>query len=260
MGENSKHYYDFEGGKRFGATPSVAKKERLLASVNEQFGVLAKPGLSIWLENELCKAAHTNRPFDGEDVQSYTRRLKAARYQGNTAASLGTAIHEQIENCLRGQNLGSVPAELKKYVTPAVNYATEKKFVIDALEKVVVCKEHAFAGTADCIGKTKDGLPFVLDWKSKKTYPGRSMKPYDENRWQLSCYCVAEYGEQAVLDHKIWAVNCFISTTETDGDGLARFESFSYPPEEVAKAWETAKLIFEIYRKVTGHDPREVPA
>ena len=253
---SEKHYYGPDGGKHFGASLSVAKKDGLLASVNEQFGILAKPGLNVWLENELCKAAHELRPTNNEAVTDYTKRLKAARWKSNTAASLGTAIHEQIENCLRGVSIDKVPTDLRKYVDPAINYVNAKGFIIDHLEKVVVCMAHGFAGTADCIGKTKDGKKFVLDWKSKKTTPGRSAKPYDENRWQLSAYCVGHYGEEAVLNQEVWAVNCFISTTEVGPDGLARFESFSYKPDEVAKAWETAKLIFELYRKVTGHDPR----
>ena len=117
--------------------------------------------------------------------------------------------------------------------------------------------EHGFAGTADCIGHSKDGTPFILDWKSKKTVPGKTIQPYPENRWQLASYAVAAYGEDRVLNGEIWGCNAFISTTEFGDDGIARFEAFSHNPETMAEAWETAKTLFDLHRKITGYDPRK---
>ncbi len=51
-------------------------------------------------------------------------------------------------------------------------------------------------------------------------------------------------------------VNLFISSNERGDDDLARFEAHSYRPEEVAEAWKTAKLLFELHRKVQNYDPR----
>ena len=255
---NMAHFYDGKTGEsRFDATPSQAKAEGLLYSVSEMFKLLAKPGLEVWKDNELAKAAFNEPPYEGEDIKDFTRRIKAARYR-NTGrpAELGTLIHDGIETVLRGGSVDQVPEGLRKYVEPAATYFKEKAFVADHIEKIVVSLEHGFAGTADCIGQSEGGIPFILDWKSKKTIPGKTVQPYPENRWQLSAYAVAHYGEDRVLNGEIWGCNAFISTTEFGDDGLSRFEAFSYDPETMAEAWETAKTLFDLHRKVTGYDPR----
>ena len=251
------HYYDYPTREsRFDATLSVAKKENLLASVSEQMKIIAKPGLSVWLDNKLAEACYNQPPIQHESLKDFTKRVKGLRYQstGNPAA-LGTEIHKQIEVILKGGSIDDVPDQYKKYVAPAADYIAEKGFIVEAIEQIVVNKEYKFAGTVDFIGKSKNGTPFILDWKSKKTQKGKKIQPYDENRWQLAAYAVAHYGEDRVNNHEIWAANCFVSTTEFGEDGNSRFEAFSYNPQTLAEDWKTAKLIFSLYRKVTGHDP-----
>ena len=252
------HIYSKEGTPHFDLKPAQAKKLGYLFSVSEQFGLLAKPGLQAWKENKLAEAAYSAPPMEGESEKDFTRRIKEARYQNTSGpANLGSSIHEQIEEVLQGKPLSSVPPSLLKYVTPAVTYFKDKGFKIDALEKIVVSVEHTFAGTADCIGTTSAGLPFIMDWKSRKTTPGK-ITPYPENLWQIAAYAVAAYGEDRVVGEEIWGVNCFISTSEVGEDGLARFESHSYEPKAVASGWETAKVLFDLYRRTTGYDPRTI--
>lgn len=253
------HFYDGQKGvSRFDATPSQAKAEGLLYSVNEMFKMLAKPGLEIWKDNELAKAAFNEPPYAGEDLKGFTKRIKAARYRNTSgAAELGTDIHNSIEKVLSGAPIESVPEHLKKYVVPAATYFEAKGFVADHIEKIVVSMEHGFAGTADCIGHAVGGTPFVLDWKSKKTVPGKTIQPYPENRWQLASYAVAHYGEDRVLDGEIWGCNAFISTTEFGEDGFSRFEAFSHNPETMAEAWKTAKALFALHRLINDYDPRK---
>ena len=94
------------------------------------------------------------------------------------------------------------------------------------------------------------------------------MEVQEEFPWQINgtlprkqvaacAYCVSVFGEDRVNNHEIWAANAFISTTEVV-DGLARFEVFSYKPEEVAANWRVAKALFELYRLVNDYDPRLV--
>ena len=251
------HFYTREGESRFDATPALAKKQGLICSVTEQFRILSKPGLAVWLEKELARAAYDHPPREGETLDVFFRRIKATRYRNTSgAAELGSDIHAGIEHCLKGGSLDTVNPAIRKYVEPAVTYFKSKNFVVEHLEKIVVNLENTFAGTVDLIGKTSQDQPFVLDWKSKKSKPGLAMTPYNENKWQLGAYAVGVYGEDMVMDHKVWAANCFISTTEFGDDGLARFEAYSYEPKVVCESWLTAKTLFELYRKVTGHDPR----
>ena len=159
-----------------------AKREGLLFSVNEQFKLLAKPGLEAWKDSELAKAAFAEPPRPGESEKDYCRRVKALRYTRTSgAADLGTAVHKFIEDVLCGSStLDNVPDKYAPYVRPAVEYIEEKQFEIEHLEKVVVSEAHTFAGTCDLIGKTKNGQPFIGDWKTKKSTPGKPFEPYPE--------------------------------------------------------------------------------
>ena len=252
------HYYDKQGRPHFDVGPTKAKKEGYLFSVNEQFRMLSKPGLEIWKENELAKAAFHEPPRDEESEAEFVRRVKGARYARTSgAADLGTNVHQEIENILEGsKELEDVPDHLYPYVAPAIVYIRKKGFVIEHIEKVVVSEDHTFAGTCDLIGKTKGGQPFVADWKTKKSQANKPFAPYDENRWQIASYAAAFFGEEMVEQEKIWGVNLFISSTERGDDDLARFEAHSYHPKAVAEAWSTAKLLFELHRKVHNYDPR----
>jgi hypothetical protein len=252
------HAYDAEGGSHHSVTPSEAKRRGLIFSVTTQFGMLDKPGLKVWFDNELAKAAFEQPPFDGESLKDFTRRVKSQRYSNTGgAAQLGTDIHKGIEDVLLGKSLDEISVGLRKYVEPAVDYFKGKNFKIVELEKVTVSLDHTFAGTVDVVAKTPSGNDIIMDWKSKKSSPGKSMAPYPENKWQLAAYCVSVFGEDRVNNHEIWAANAFISTTEVV-DGLARFEVFSYKPEEVAVNWRVAKALFELYRLVNDYDPRLV--
>ena len=252
------HFYDKQGGSHFDVGPAKAKKEGYLFSVNEQFKLLAKPGLDAWKDSELAKAAYAEPPRPGEGEYDFVRRVKGLRYARTCgAADLGTAVHKYIEDVLSGSTeLEDVPDNYYPYVAPAIVYVRDRGFVIEHLEKVVVSEAHGFAGTCDLIGKTKDGQPFIGDWKTKKSVAGKPFTPYPENKWQVAAYASAYFGEEAVEAKGVWGVNLFISSTETGDNGLARFEAHSYRPEEVAEAWNTAKLLFELHRKVNDYDPR----
>ena len=252
------HFYDNQGRPRFDVGPTKAMQEGLLFSVNEQFKMLAKPGLEMWKDLELAKAAYHEPPLPHESEKDFVKRVKAARYRRTSgAADLGTAVHKEIEDVLsETKQLEDVPDNLYAYVAPAVTYVKDKEFVIEHIEKVVVSMEHTFAGTCDLIGTTKNGQPFVADWKTKKSTPDKPFIPYPENKWQVCSYAVAHFGEERVLNNEVWGVNIFISSTELGDNGLARFEAHSYRPEEMAEAWETAKLLYQLHRKIHEYDPR----
>lgn len=251
------HFYDKDGSPRFDVGATVAKREGLLFSVNEQFKLLAKPGLEAWKDSELAKAAYAEPPRPGESEKDYCRRVKSLRYDRTCgAADLGTSVHHHIEQVLRGNTeLEDVDRTYLPYVRPAIEYIREKKFEIEHLEKVIVSEEHGFAGTCDLIGKTPNGFHFIGDWKTKKSVAGKPFEPYPENKWQIAAYAVGWHGEAAVENCEVWGVNLFISSTEIV-DGVARFQAHSYRPEEVREAWHTAKLLFELHRKVHEYDPR----
>ena len=93
--------------------------------------------------------------------------------------------------------------------------------------------------------KLRSGQLFTLDWKTTKT-KNRSGLPYQNQPEQVSSYAAAYYGAERVEAGEIWGANAYLSTDEVDSDGNAKFKVISYPPEELAKHWDTFKCILEL--------------
>jgi len=251
------HVYDIDGVSHFHLTPAKAKAQGLFFSVTEHQKVLAKPALEIWKVGEAIKAAKSHRPRDDEDDASYVRRIKAESYS-SAAADLGTSIHDAIQKVLEGnKTVEELEPKLQPFVRPAINYFEVKGFKDFALEKTVVNVNEGYAGTVDCAATAAGGQLFVLDWKSRKTSPKyKKLAPYDGQPEQVAAYAAAFYGEDQVEAGKVWGANAFISTTETDDDGNARFEVVSYTPDEMKHHFETFKLVAELWRRANKYDPR----
>ena len=251
------HVYDIDGVSHFHLTPAKAKAQGLFFSVTEHQKVLAKPALEIWKVSEAIKAAKSHRPRDDEDDASYVRRIKGESYS-SAAADLGTSIHDAIQKVLEGnKTVSELEPKLQPFVRPAINYFEVKGFKDFALEKTVVNVNEGYAGTVDCAATAAGGQLFVLDWKSRKTSPKyKKLAPYDGQPEQVAAYAAAFYGEDQVEAGKVWGANAFISTTETDEDGDARFEVVSYTPDEMKHHFETFKLVAELWRRANKYDPR----
>lgn len=100
------------------------------------------------------------------------------------AAKKGTAVHSEIEEYIKNGAVGFTP-EFMGYV----DLADELEFVAEKSEIVLPCGDipdteidnYIIAGTADIIGKSKDGLTLV-DIKTTQKVDMRSCT------WQLSLY------------------------------------------------------------------------
>ena len=182
------HCYDKDGNPHFNLTPAQAKKEGLFFSVTEHQGVLAK-AIELWKLGQHLKTAFQYPPRNGEDEQSFIKRIKGITWKnGGGAAELGTEIHAGIESVLnKEKKVEDLDVDLRKYVAPAIRYFESKKFEILDVEKVVVNEKQGYAGTADAVGKTPCGKKFILDWKSRK-FGDRKVVPYDGQPEQVSAY------------------------------------------------------------------------
>lgn len=251
------HAYKPDGTPVFNLSKSEAKKAGLFLSVSEILSIEAKPGLEIWKINEHIKMAAKTPRLPDETDANYIRRVKANTWKATSGAStLGTEVHDAIEQELAGERaLEDIDSELRKYVIPAKRYFEEKGFEILDLEKVVV-SPHGYAGTMDCAARAKGGQLFTLDWKTTKT-KGRYGLPYQNQPEQVSSYAAAYYGAERVESGEIWGANAYLSTDEVDSDGNAKFKVISYPPEELAKHWETFKCILELWMRREKYDPRK---
>lgn len=250
------HYYS-KDGVMYDCGLRQARKDQLFASVTTQQKIEASPSLEVWKQNELLKLTLSHPPSDGEDADNYIRRIKEEHWNSSKGTmELGTRIHDAIHTCLE-KNVGveCVDDDLVPFVTPAVNYCREKEFIIKELEKPLVNIKDAYAGMADCIAETPCGLKFILDWKSKRTKPGDKIRPYNEQKEQISAYAVAYWGIDALLAGKVYGVNAYISTTEII-DGTARFERCVYEPKELLESYEKFQTVCKLWRLRNNYDPR----
>lgn len=235
-----------------------ARKDNLFASVTTQQKIEASPGLDTWKQNELIKLTLDNPLRKGEDVPNFIRRIREIDWEsGRETMELGTRIHDAIHTILEKKvGLDCIDEDLIPYVTPAINYCKEKQFIIEDLERTLVNVDDAYAGQADCIARTPCGLKFILDWKSKRTKKGEKIKPYDNQMEQISAYAVAHFGIDAVKNGEVYGVNAYISTTELDVEGLARFERCVYEPQEILEAYKRFQAVCTLWRLRNKYDPR----
>ena len=106
---------------------------------------------------------------------------------------------------------------------------------------------HGFAGTTDLLFTHGDGLPGILDYKTKKTKPGEKVPAYDEHRLQLAAYGATEYGDAYI--GRVRAINVFVSTTEP---GRVEFVTHG----DLTQDWAAFRLLASLWRYVKGYDPR----
>lgn len=227
-------------------TIADARKLGLLPSVTNILSVIAKPGLDKWKLRQVAAAAYTQPPQGEETVDYFTDRvIEAAFAQVVQAADLGSRIHDALEKLLEGEG---VEDEMLPYVQPAMDWKREKGLTFTEREVVLCNLDEGYAGRCDVIGHGRKGRPVILDYKTRKSDPGKPMTPYDGQGMQLAAYAVAKWGEQALPS--VTAANVFISTTEP-----GRMEVCKH--SDLLGEWEAFRAACVLWRKVKGYDPRK---
>lgn len=259
------HCYDTDGTPHFDLTPRKAKELGYLFSVTEIQRIESAPGLEIWKQNQMIEEAFRSPAEDGEDMDSFKKRIKESLYGDNSASDLGTRIHDAIEQILgNDRDLEDIPEDLVDYVEPAVTYFREKGHVARHIEKIVVNIEDGYAGMVDVIGETAKGKPFIMDWKSTKSMPALGPRSkafkqgyaYANHLEQISAYAVAHFGRDAVMDGEVWGCNAYICTDPGNKKNKQTFATCSYKPELMAQAYHNFDLCNQLWRLRNNYDPR----
>lgn len=260
----SAHWYHFDGtpqhqmplkdGDGFrNTTLADARKLRLYPSVSGILQVLGKPGLEKWKIKQAILA--TLRVPKAQDVSEdhYCSMIRdQANEQVEDAADFGSSVHHEIERFLH--HTGDTPfvpsPELGAYVSPAVNWVYGKGIKIENPEKCMVNHEHGFAGTTDAPYRSPTAFG-ILDWKSKKTVPGKKIENYPEQVMQIASYFVTYWGEAALDQPNAWGGNIFISSTER-----GRCVANMYNRRMLKAAWSVFKVLCDVWRHFNEYDPR----
>jgi hypothetical protein len=226
-----------------------ARRLGLYPSVTSILGVLAKPGLETWKLNQMALASLRTPKAKEEGEEYWCNRVRNAAFeQVEEAADLGGMIHGALEAAMAGEPFD--PA-LTVYVDPVLAWKEKTGIVILDREARLVNIAHGFAGTADVLFRYGQNGIGILDYKTRKTQPGKPVGAYEDQAMQLAAYAATYWGETEI--GRVLAANVFISTTEP---GRMEVVKHGHPERD----WEAFKGLAEIWRYIKGYDPRTAKA
>jgi hypothetical protein len=244
--QESTHWYAKDGSPAYTVTAKNgeprattlrdAKKMGLLPSVTTIMKAAASPGLEAWKMNQMMLAALTLPRADGENEESFIKRIQAdSREHAKMAAERGTAVHAAIERFYEG----TIQADAMPYleaVYKAVNdtfgdlkWAVEKSFAHTS-------SPFGFAGKIDLHSLDGDGV--VIDFKTKE-FTSETLEKvagFDENVMQLAAYRTGLVKPQARC------ANVFVSVTEP---GLVVVKEWTQ--EELWRGWSMFDALKTFY-------------
>jgi hypothetical protein len=154
-----------------------ARERGLVPSVTTISGLLAKPGLSNWLQQQVLLAALTLPRAEGESEENWLQRVMSdAKSTGREAADRGTRLHGVLESFYEGKLI-----EFPNYVY-RVNSALESHFGPANWEAERSFSWGGYGGKVDLIAEN-----IVVDFKSKEGDLSK-ITPYHEQIMQLAAY------------------------------------------------------------------------
>lgn len=234
-------------------TITDAKRLGLLPSVSGITKMLAAPGLEVYKMKEVARQCFLSPAHPGEDESGYIQAmLEKGKEDGANAADVGTLIHDALEAHFTGGKrqaetvkIGHMDYHIDTFIHPAVKLIEKKGYVIEASEKVLVNNKEGYAGTTDLIVRYND-FRGILDFKSKRTKPGKPAFPSETHCAQIAAYSMAHWG---VLEY---GANLYISTTEP-----GRVELVEWSPQQLATDWKAFLAMRDLWSWANGYDPRQ---
>jgi hypothetical protein len=170
------------------ATLRDARKLGLLPSVTNVLGVIAKPELTAWLQEQAVLAALTLPRLAGESEDAFAKRVVAdSLTTRDGAADFGTAFHHGAERV--AQSLEVDPRNpLAPWLSHYRDWFQENCVRLFWTERVLVNAELGYAGTADLLIQHRVfGLTLVdLKTQGVKVVTGPSI--YKSWGYQLAAY------------------------------------------------------------------------
>jgi hypothetical protein len=184
----SGHWYKQDGtpayrivgknGNERNTTVRDARSLNLVPSVTTILGLIAKPGLSNWLQQQVLLAALTLPRIEGESEENWLERVMTdSKSTGRDAMDRGTMMHGILERFYRGEQevypayVWNVDAAIKLHFGHDQEWEAERSFAY-----------QGFGGKVDLIGAN-----IVIDFKSKEGSLEK-VTPFHEQIMQLAAY------------------------------------------------------------------------
>jgi hypothetical protein len=245
-GTSAHHQPRADGKGQRNTTIKDAREQKLLPSVTTILGCLNKGALTTWKIKEALAVSYRSRPQEGEPLDAYQKRVvEESMAQVGNASDLGTRIHDALEKASMGDM--DIDPSLLVYVTPVLDWMDKAKIKVVEVERTLVNTKHGFAGKCDVIAKGPRGKRLVVDYKSRKTQPGRAVTPFDGQAMQIAAYAATAFKENALP--RIGGINVYISTTEP-----GRVETYAHPG--LVAPFDAFKHVCAVWRHINNYDPR----
>jgi len=214
---DSAHWYQRDGkplhtvlsakGEPRPTTLRDARKLGLLPSVTNIIGVIAKPELTAWLQEQAVIAALTLPRLPDEPEDAFAKRVvEDSLTTRDGAAEFGTAFHNGAERIAR-----TLEVDPKH---PAADWLAHYRVwyqgnaaTLNWTEKVLVNHSLGYAGTADLFINHAVHGPTLVDLKTMKIKPGAKAAPYKS--W---CYQLAAY--RKAMGQRVKCMNLIVNSCE----------------------------------------------
>lgn len=247
----SAHWYSTEGkashtviganGKERSTTLRDARSLNLLPSVTGILGVLAKPGLEVWKQEQAILAALTLPRIDGESQDVFAERVVIdMEAQVERAASFGTMIHAGIEEVNARGSVGQYPDEIGRWM---VNYDTWRRNNLTthfSSEKVVV--GIGFAGRYDLFAEHSEHGACLIDFKTQNMKGGKA------NFYEV-------WGSQLAAYRLAMSVSCHCLSVVMDSNQPSAPVEKLWTEQEISDGLEIFLCAKTIWQKQRGYTP-----
>lgn len=151
-----------------------------LVSVTKVIGILDKPALIGWAAREAAayfKAEMLRKGRGALDPQMLEAIAKDAamahKRKAETAADLGTRLHDIYEAIVKGQEPSEVPPECVEPIRAFKEYRLQSDVEVVATEVAVASAEYGFGGRIDFVGYSESrGGWGIGDYKTSSGFYG----------------------------------------------------------------------------------------
>ena len=235
-----------------------ARKMRAYPSVTNILGVLAKPGLDAWKQEQAILAALTLPREPEESLDAFARRVVTDMgEQVQHAADLGTQIHAACEIYAQSKALPE-STDVRALFEPVREWFDADVERIASVEAIVAHHEFGYAGTVDLVAKLKStGGWAVVDFKTQKVKRDAkgATKPSFYEPWPLQL----EAYRQAILHsaegkQPTDSVSVVIGSTEA-----VPVVTKVWPCEEHGAYWKAFVNARSLWVWLKGYCPIESP-
>jgi len=221
--------------------------------VTNVIGVIAKPELTAWLQEQAVMAALTLPRLPGETEDAFARRVVGdSQTTRDGAADFGTAFHHGAERV--AQSLEVDPADaLAPWLTLYRDWFQANCRRVLWTERVLVNAQLGYAGTADLLIEHRTLGLTLVDLKTQGVKAAMGPSTYKSWGYQLAAYRQAllpSLGCGTTSGEPVACMNLIMNSREPHPPVEAPWSE-----EHLADGWEAFKAAHKLWTIEKGYAP-----